>query len=431
MSRTRWRRMDHLNLFNSYKNKSNNHEDELTRSFLILIKNIPMVQVMFFEMVRSEMSDINIDSIAGGELSIEEVYTQLSNTNNIFNEGIIEGRTLLSIIISDDKLNSQTKVQNDTRQARYDGVILADPSWLFIIENKPLRDNIWLRQLNPNISEDADVSIIEKPCCLSWRGILSRLNSIIQNKMVNGVEKLLIEDFIEYVDNEYPWLNPYTNFGVCKGNLYLLNKRCISIMGSYKIKGVNPEVKYHKGWKHYIESGKNTIKQIALDANEYSSDWGIDLWMIAGDTMSAARETFEKLDVDKLLELKKIGFKISTNFHLAYRSSNLLWFDGILSVEEYIRFWKKECKKLQQAKRVNFNNLFDELEKNHIIVAEDRSTIQEKILNKNYDKLNICPGIMMKYTWNSETAVRLDKSNKFEEDFKNKVDAVFEAIGGI
>lgn len=423
--------MDHLNLFNSYKNKSNNHEDELTRSFLILIKNIPMVQVMFFEMVRREMSDINIDSIVSGELSIEEVYTQLSNTNDIFSEGIIEGRTLLSIIISDDKLNSEAKVQNDSRQARYDGVILGNPSWLFIIENKPSKDNIWLRQLNPNIPDDADVSIIEKPCCLSWRGILSGLNSIIQNNMVSGVEKIFIEDFIEYVDNEYSWLNPYTNFSVCKGNLYLLNKRCISVMANYKIKGVNPEVKYHKGWKYYIESGKNTIKQIALDANEYSSDWGIDLWLVVGDTMNAAKESFEKLEIDKLLELEKMGFKISKNFHIAYRSSNLLWFDGKLSLEDYIRFWKEEYKNLKQAKRADFNNLFDELEKKHIIVPEDRSTIQEKILDKNYDKLNICPGFLMKYTWNSEAAIRLDKSNKFEEDFKNKIEAAFNVIGGI
>ena len=61
--------MDHLNLFNAYKNKSNNHEDELTRSFLILLKNIPLLQVMFFEMVRKEMSQYNIDSISSGDVA--------------------------------------------------------------------------------------------------------------------------------------------------------------------------------------------------------------------------------------------------------------------------------------------------------------------------------------------------------------------------
>lgn len=423
--------MDHLNIFNSYKNKSNNHEDELTRSFLILIKNIPMVQVMFFEMVRKEMKDISIDSIASGDLSIEEVYTQLSNTNDIFSEGIIEGRTLLSIIISDEKLDFKVKVQNDSRQARYDGVILGNPSWLFIIENKPLKDNIGLRQLNPNISDDSDVLIIDKPCCLSWKDIISGLTSIIQNKMASGAEKILIEDFVEYVDNEYPFLNPYTNFSVCKGNQYLLNKRCVSVMSNYKIKGVDVEVKYHKGWKHYFESGKKTIKQIALDANEYSTGWGVGLWLYAGDTMNSARETFEKINIDKLLELQNQGFILSKNFHIAYRSSNIIGFEGTLSFEEYVRFWKKEYTNLKQAKRADFNKLFDELERNYIIVPEDRSIIQEKILSKNYDKLNICPGFLLKYTWNGEKAISLDKSNRFEEDFRNKVETAFSVVGGI
>ena len=95
--------MDHLNLFNSYKNKSNNHEDELTRSFLILLKNIPVVQMLFFEMVRQEMENVDIESIVTGGLAIEEVHTQLSNTNDLFSSEIIDGRTLVSIIISDDK----------------------------------------------------------------------------------------------------------------------------------------------------------------------------------------------------------------------------------------------------------------------------------------------------------------------------------------
>jgi hypothetical protein len=76
--------MNHLNVFNAYKSKSNSHEDELTRSFLILVKNIPMIQVMFFELIRKEMYEENIHSIASGDLSVEEVHTQLSDTNNIF-----------------------------------------------------------------------------------------------------------------------------------------------------------------------------------------------------------------------------------------------------------------------------------------------------------------------------------------------------------
>ena len=423
--------MDHLNIFNAYKNKSNNHEDELTRSFLILLKNIPVVQILFFELVRNEMLGLEIESIATGDLAVEEVYTQLSNSNNLFNSDILDGRTLVSIIISDDKFETEEKVTNANRSAVYDGIVTCYPSWLFIIENKPSKENIWVGQLNPNISNDRDINIIEKPCCLSWRDIIAVLNAQVEKGMLSGFELKAVEDFIEYVDNEYTWINPYTTFGICKENIYLLNKRCISIMGSCLINGMKREVKYHKGWKHYIDSGVNTVKQIALDANKNNNSFTIDLWLHAGDTMSAAKETFSKLDIDKLLELKNSGFKLSNNFHISYRSSNLLWFEGLLPFEDYIKFWKTQYINLKQIKREQFEEYVKYLEDNKLIQKEDRSIIEENITNKKYDKFNICPGISIKYTWDGQTVIKLDKTSEFEKDFNNKLMTAFDTIGGI
>lgn len=423
--------MDHLNIFNSYKKKSNNHEDELTRSFLILVKNIPIVQVMFFEIIKKQLKHPEFETIANGDLFIEEMFTQLSNSNHLFSSEKVEGRTLVSIIISDDRLEKDVKVENDDRQARYDGVILAHPSWLFIIENKPSKENIWVGQLNPNVKEEKDITILENPCCLSWRDVMAGLSSLIQNKMVNGAEEVLIEDFIEYVDNEYSWINPYNNFSICKDNIYLLNKRCNQVMGNFEINGKNPTVEYHRGWKHYILSGQNTIKQIALDAENVNSTWELNLWAYAGDTMSAARNVFEKMDIKLLMNLQEAGFRLYKNFHISYRSSNLLWFEGTLSFEEYIKYWKSNYQDLKQVKRADFIKFFDEMEKEKMLVAEDRSMIQEKILNKNYDKLNICPGFLIRYTWSRDEAIRLDRSNQFEEDFQQKVKAAFAIMGGL
>lgn len=76
--------MNHLNIFNPYKNKPHHHEDELTRSFLILLKNIPVVQMMFFEMVQQEMNDTEVAEITLSHLSVEEMYTQKSSTDESF-----------------------------------------------------------------------------------------------------------------------------------------------------------------------------------------------------------------------------------------------------------------------------------------------------------------------------------------------------------
>lgn len=417
--------MDHINIFNPYRNKQNNHEDELTRNFLILVKNIPLVQIMFFEMVKDEVEKnktVNLESIQKGNLFIEEVHTQLTNNNDLFSSPQVEGRNLLSIIISDDKLETEVSVENSDRAARYDGVILCDPSWLFIIENKPSRDNIWVQQLNPNIKAK-EINVIKEPCCLSWRNIIAGLTAYIKNEMLHGIEKILIEDFIEYVDFEYPWINPYTTFEICKSNKYLLNKRCRTALQFWNKEG---KVEHHQGWKDYIDSGYNTVKQIALDAEmeENGAEWTINLWMFAGDTMRSAKEIFSVADPDKLLNLQNMGYHISKNFHLAYRSSNLLWFNGKLDLSDYVKYWKKEHGSLRQLKIGEVPTKINQLLNDGIIQEEDIALIQERILSKRYDHINICPGIVFRYSWTSKRAIELDRKDLFNQDFKEKVQTV-------
>ncbi|MEY9971839.1 hypothetical protein ABH966_002212 [Lysinibacillus sp. RC46] len=229
--------------------------------------------------------------------------------------------------------------------------------------------------------------------------------------------------------HEFSYLNPYTQFAVCKGNQYLLNKRCVALLETLKINGENAVVDYHRGWKHYAESKKNTVKQIALDSSVEGDDWSIHLWLYAGDTMHSAKNTYSNLDIEKVKNLFNTGFKLSSNFHVSYRSSNLLWFDGKLTFEEYIQYWKKHVLTLRQSKREEFIDLFQSFENSGMILPEDQHRIQEKILCKNYDRLNVCPGFVMKYTWTREEASKLDQRNQFLEDLKEKIKIAFEAIG--
>lgn len=178
--------MNHLNIFNPFKNKANYHEDELTRVFLTILKNIPLVQACFIEMIRDEMIRKNCKQIIAPLFErnslIESVETQVTDKNELFRAAV--GRRLVSIIISDDKLYKDAKVEKSHRSARYDGVIIYQPGWLLVIENKPSIENIWLGQLNPNVS--TEIEIEEKPISLSWRNIIETLSSLIERNIIQG-----------------------------------------------------------------------------------------------------------------------------------------------------------------------------------------------------------------------------------------------------
>ena len=415
--------MDHLNLFNYFESRKPQHEDVLTRNFLLLLKNIPLVQVGFFEGIRDAMAkkQVPLESAAQGVLKLTEIYTQVDNNDSLFKT--MSDVNMLSIIISDDAFQTDHTVNNDDRHARYDGVVVCEPSWVFIIENKPSVHNIWENQLNPNLSGTREVNLIPEPCTLSWRDVLSLLNELLSGSSLTPLEHTMISEFIEYVDENYAWLNPYHRFDLCKSSKYLLDRRCCSVMEAY---GDNVQVGYHKGWKHYINVGNEYVQEIALDSEMIDKKtWAIHLWMYAGDIMSSARKTYQHVNVDKLLALSQNDphYQLSANMHFSFRSTGLLWTDCPLSFREYVEYWKSHPD-IKQLKRDALATYLESLIQDGVVSDTQRSEFDTQILAKKYQNLNVCPGFLVKYTWCQSDAIALDNKKAFEAEFCEKVRTV-------
>lgn len=423
--------MNHMNFFNPFKNHDEWHEDVLTRNFLLLVKNIPLVQIAFLEEIRKAVNgDVDIPSAVYQQLKLTDIRTQVVHHDSMMQN--LEGTNIVSVLMSDDKLETMYKATNSDRSARYDGVIVCDPNWLFTVENKPNKNNVWLEQLNPNIKDDESNVIHETPACLSWRDMISLLSMLLDSAMLLPIERTLIEDFLAYIDEHYSWLNPYHKFALCKSDEYLINRKCMDVLAKcYPEK----DVKYLKGWKHYIESGKSTIKFIALDTTapkNTTDSWTVDLWMYAGDTMLSAREVYQKLNLNKLWVLSESdrNFTITPNFHFSFMSKGLLWLTGNKNATEYIRFWQTQGE-IHQLKRSEFVPYFEMLAQNGIVCYDtDFPRFEEKILAKDYTTLNVCPGFLIKYTWDKESVLRLEKQGDdvFVENCKRIIESVFDVF---
>ena len=419
--------MDHLNFFEPFESRDGYHEDVLTRNFLIIVKNIPLVQVAFFELIRKKLAekDVLIESISQGELSVTDVYTQVSESNSIFDR--VSGGKLVSVIISDEEFKTDHTVSESDRSARYDGVFICDPSTIFIIENKPWVGNIWENQLDPNIKKLQDVEIVETPCALSWREIINSINNLNEHDVFSPLERAIINDFTEYVDQYYGWLNPYNKFHLCKSNKYLLDHRCTQIMSEY-----SDSIKPHKGWTSYVD-GCMQIQRIFLDSSVQEGDWKINLWMYVGDTMNSARVAYDTIDLEKMLALKNNdpGFSFGANLHFSPQRKGEVWCASSLSIEEYIDYWQKQRKhnRINQIKREDYDGYLNDLLQNGQMNEANIEEFNNKIASKNWQKVNLCPGFLIKYTWSKERAIELDRNGKFAESYLNVVRAVFAVFG--
>ncbi len=411
--------MDRLNVFFPFESKKIYHEDVLTRNFLILLKNIPLLQVSFFELVRKNLAEKNveIESIAMGQLTLSAVYTQVDDSSSVLSE--ISDVQLVSIIISDEEFKTDHIVKNSDRHARYDGLFICEPSIVFTLENKPYHGNIWENQLDPNTDDLENVTVLPTPCTLSWREMILLLNNLIEKDVLTPLERTVINDFIEYVDMNYEWLNPYKSFHLCKSKEYLLNKRCCEIMRAYPA-----ELLYHKGWTYYINIGSYFIKEFALNSSVNGDSWEINLWMYVGDFMNSAKASYDHVDFEKLLNLEKDShYSLAPNLHFSPRQQGLVWCKASMAFADYISFWKEQYNagEIRQIQREEFDTYLDYLEKNKQINKNEIEEFHKKIASKKYSKVNLCPGFLIKYTWKKEEAIELDKKGEFENSFRSVI----------
>ena len=264
--------MNRLNYFNPYQSKTGEHEDQLTRAYLVLLKHSGHAFFTFVEYCRSK------HKTSGNEEPISiidfleqdwEIETQQGNPE-------INTKYLLSVLITDSQIKTAGSiVQPSERNARYDGIITFGSNLTMIIENKPSSRNVWFDQLNPSKQNLAEgINVYSNHALLEWKEIIKQLNHLKTVPTISGYEKIMIDDFLDFIDDKFPRLNPYDSFYQCKRSKELLNRRIENLLKA--IASDENLVKCHHGrsLSYYIQTPYGEVERICLglsgDGNESS-----------------------------------------------------------------------------------------------------------------------------------------------------------------
>jgi hypothetical protein len=402
-----------------YGSKEEGNEDHLTRAFLVLLRFVPLAHVTFLDIIREFQDRSEADKIIpplSGLITEDadfatQVQTQIDGT----------GR-LISVIISDEHMDRKVEVKRSERKARYDGVITYRPNWIIVIENKLSSGNIWDEQLNPSIKPGAEAEIVidSKAISIKWRDIIEKMSSLLECELITGAEAKLMDDFFQHVDSKYPFLNPFTSFGICKDNEYLLKRRCHAIMEVIKL----GRVEYHRGWKSAIRLDSGSAREIALSPKMISNgEWEVILEMYPGDTISQARELFDKISKEDFLNLQHVGWNLQPCLHFSYIGTGLHGASTCLSIKDYIEYWitHKEEIKQYQLDDCGFMRIFNKLLSDNMISKDDAAPLEKHFVQSKREFLNLCPGISVNFKWSMNDAIRLDKDGNFEKEVANRI----------
>lgn len=419
--------MNNLNYFFPYRSE-HERENSLTRAYLSLLRLSPWCLAWFYDYMKQTIIDGRngketvTDLPSFYELPISE-YDIRSQVGSIADEAC---SLLISILLTDQVITYSDTIRPVDRKAVYDGVIRFGNELLCIIENKPRNQNVWQGQLCPAAKDidSEETLIVPHPAILQWSVIIKALGEALDYDALSGTEKHLIGDFLEFVNIQHAYLNPYDRLTLCKNNEELINRRLRQILESIS---THPDhVNYHRGWSHYIKSDVPAIGQFALrqERGNEESKWDLRVCMVFGDTISQSRYFYPYLQsMDEISDMINKKWAVNGNFHLSFRSQGLLWFETPEDkVESYVAYWKETERIKQYDKSVGLRDLLDDLEAKSLILINEAKhrDLQNKIFDKNYKKLNVCPSLYLSYHIDREDACRLDDASELSK-FVNKL----------
>jgi hypothetical protein len=416
--------MNRLNYFNPYDSKAGSHEDQLTRAYFVLLKHSSHAFFTFIEYGRSK------HKISGKEkpITIIDFLEQGWDFETQKGNPVINTNYLLSILITDSQIETtDSSVQSSERNARYDGIITFGSNLTMVIENKPRSGNVWFGQLNPSRQNLAEGTIVySNPIVLEWKEIIKQLNHLLSVPTISGYEKIMIEDFLSYVDDSFPHLNPYDSFNQCKRNPELLSRRINNLLKSISLD--ESMVKSHRGWGYYIQTPYDQIQQIGLIPSQNEKEFNIELSLYFADSQRQAISFYKSNPT--IDHLKNTKWVFHSNFHVSFMTSNLVWFQSE-DDEKYLQFWKDNVDIICQQKRGDIPKYFKRLVDEKVINMTKEA--EEKLKLKFYDTamqtLNICPGFGFFFTFNILEAEELDKSGKLKFILAEKIKEGLKVVG--
>ena len=243
----------------------------------------------------------------------------------------------------------------------------------------------------------------------------------------------LVTDFLDFVYEKFPFLNPYEKLALCKHNKKLLNNRCKLAMES-----ITPgAVDYQKNWGYYMKFDGGPSQLVKLDAEEADAEFKLLLSVHPGDTQAKAKQLYKALSVERLSQLQaKKGWQVEPNFHLAFMQQGLCRSKGTVSLSDYVAFWLKNRDLIHQwpvgpesEVQECFKKYVAVLARVGIISENEIARVFKETIQTNRTTINVCPGLSLFYRWQLSNAVDLDKRGAFVDDVRARLQEAFDAWG--
>jgi hypothetical protein len=344
---------DRLNFFEPWERLPANHENQLTRALLVVLRCCPMAQQAWASLVDR---DLTLHSLPRPTFDTQRVKILRAEDQPATDEPI-KG---ISVLCSADTASEApgAMLESDRGQV-LDGIIRYGDEIVVVLESKldgPADD----RQAR-NINLHGQPIVFDGPIRrISWRDVLAAFTDLAHEGrgLISGAERMILADFLAFVSTHFPQLGPFSTLGRCEAEPSRIARRLHTILSEVL------------GSDAATVPGSHTAVTTAYLTYQSRQ---VKLSMYPADTLQQARVFYDRPDVVKqILMLQTEGWSVSPNFHFGFMAKGFCWTKSTIPLAEYTSYWQQHISNTSQIERRDWNEYWDKLVKAKIAEPADR-----------------------------------------------------------
>jgi len=421
---------DHLNLFCPYSSGPE-HENNLTRGLLLILKSSPFLFRQFINLILRNYSSSELITLSQSatydiynEIKEVKFYTQ---TKKDLSEDACEVN--LPVLITKEKVENIPLPKRIEKERQPDGIICLKPNLSLTIEVKKHNNFDW-SQVYGHIQVFGDDVSLHKAINITWDEIIRLFkNSFkfyeqVYNRegCVSGIEKTLVQDFIDYLTLYHPQLMPYNSLKECRDNQIAYRKYFINILEDLSI----GEAVAEKSPYILINDSRinKFVQRIYLKVDKKEENLIIACY--PADTTGQAKEFYRIISEEKISKIVTKGWSLDTALHFNYIGTQLVHAnsdnEGAKDPIDYIKYWIKayQNEEIKQFQENEFEVLIEKLINDKMISKQEKNEIKKEFIDTNRDHINLAPGVKLSYEIPMEKALKWDE----EDNLVSKIEEI-------
>jgi hypothetical protein len=385
---------DALNFFEPFERLPPNHENQLTRALLLVLRLSPIAHESWL-------------ARAAPGRRLHELPVAVFNTQR---RAVREGSSaedqvpVISVFLAPNQpLGEDIIVKESDRLQVLDAVIEYGDALVMVIENKVAEaSDAQARELNIT---GAGVVIVpgQERQVVTWPEVIGDVTGIVERGLAGGAERTILEDFLAYVEDHFAELGPYRTLGLAKGNDFRTRRRLRALLGEAAARDARIDK-----WGPTVELPE--LPGTASRAYLFLVEGGIELSVYPADTLSQARAFYARpAAVAALLTLaKEPDWKVMPNFHFGHMEGGYAWTTTNAPVERYIAIWQERIGETNAVKRDEWDDYWAWLIEEQLAATDDRAEFDRHFTETNRQTATPRPGLRVVRHWELSQAEALD-----------------------